>query len=321
MAVVRRTSCPWLGWLALALVWLFAAPARAAGADATPGFDIAPAPRWVESVEPNGSSFARDGALGGVAMLVLDMQRVISEDSDWSYIHTVQEITNEAGVAALGELTFEFSPPHERLVLHRVEILRDGAVLSRLSPGAVQVLQRERSLEERLYDGGQTAVIVLPDVRVGDVIVREFSIVGRNPVFGHDTAAHLTLEFAAPVGVVHASVPRLRLLDPATRVPARVPRLARAEPRGDDHRRAAGAGAADRAGGQQHPSGDRRGRADGGLGPVRHRVFARALAIPAASLRHGGDALTRDAAVRAAAYSRPWRSAAHLRPPSRPPRR
>lgn len=212
MAVVRRTSRPWLGWLALVLVAWFAVPARAGKADATPGFDIAPPPQWVESVEPNGSSFARDGALGGVALLVLDMQRMISEDSDWSYIHTVEEITNEAGVAAVGELTFEFSPPHERLVLHRVEIHRGGTVLSRLSPGAVQVLQRERSLEERLYDGSQTAVIVLPDVRVGDVIVREYSIVGRNPVFGADTAAHLTLEFGAPVGVVHASIASKRPL-------------------------------------------------------------------------------------------------------------
>jgi hypothetical protein len=46
----------------------------------------------------------------------------------------------------------------------------------------VQVLQREAQLESHVYDGARTGVVILSDLRVGDEILREFTIVGANPV-------------------------------------------------------------------------------------------------------------------------------------------
>ena len=47
-----------------------------------------------------------------------------------------------------------------------------------------QVLQRERDLESRVYDGRRTVDLELDDVRPGDVLEFAYTLAGQNPVFG-----------------------------------------------------------------------------------------------------------------------------------------
>ena len=52
------------------------------------------------------------------------------------------------------------------------------------------VLQRERELNQYLFSGGQTAMLVLEDVRAGDILDYAYSIRGANPV-GSGKFSHL----------------------------------------------------------------------------------------------------------------------------------
>ncbi len=140
-------------------------------------------PPWVLPVPAGQGVEATES--GGVALLVVDDQtRAVGRDL-WRFKRRVARLTSEAGLRAWGELKLEFDPPAERLVMHAVRVRRGSESVSKLELGKIAVLQRERALEEYgVYDGTRTAVAVLSDLRIGDVIELEYSLVGNNPVFG-----------------------------------------------------------------------------------------------------------------------------------------
>ncbi len=171
----------WLLVLAVALV--LAVHGQAWAAPAVP-VRVAPTPAWVE---PFDGKLARGTpASGGVALEVIDVQDRFVGGQRWHFMRTAVRIDNELGVESAGQRRFGFTPPYQRLVLHRLEIRRGDSVIPHLDIGKVQVMRREVGLDDNVEDGERTAIVVLPDLRVGDVVYTEFSVVGENPVFaGH----------------------------------------------------------------------------------------------------------------------------------------
>ncbi len=170
------------GLAALVIVVSFLAfPVRAASEDAK--VERRAAPVWVLPASmPTGLGPA---ANGGVAVLVSDEQSRIVGDEVWNFRRRVVQLVNEAGVQAMGELKLDFVPSHERLVLHALLVRRGSEVIAKTASQRFEVLKREAELEERgVYDGKRTALALLADLRVGDVLEYEYSIVGRNPVLG-----------------------------------------------------------------------------------------------------------------------------------------
>lgn len=200
-------------WLAVLLLWLcpWWITAQASGRRDAAGVEVAAAPRWVDRVATPDPAFAIAGARDGVAELLVQRDTRMGAAAPWHYYRTVQQIVGEPGLGTLGELTFEFAP-WERLVLHRIEIHRGDQVLPRLQRDQVVVLRRERSLEARVFDGTQTAVVVLPDLRVGDVVVQEFSRVGRSPERGEMLFERAYLSSTLATGVLHVHVQSDRAL-------------------------------------------------------------------------------------------------------------
>ncbi|PYO75694.1 MAG: hypothetical protein DMD63_16265, partial [Gemmatimonadetes bacterium] len=73
-------------------------------------------------------------------------------------------------------------------------------------------LQREKELERRIYDGTITALFILEDVRVGDVIDFSYTIRGANPILGDRYAGYFWTAYSAPVKAVH-----MRMIHPPER--------------------------------------------------------------------------------------------------------
>jgi hypothetical protein len=99
------------------------------------------------------------------------------EFHDYAYQPVTAELVSEAA-----KHTIEFNPLYQQLTLHRVEVRRDGKWSSRLDPAKVSLARRESGFEKDLSDGEVTALIVLQDVRVNDVVRVSFSIAGSNPI-------------------------------------------------------------------------------------------------------------------------------------------
>lgn len=176
-----------VGCLVLVLgLWLGASGSAMAKAP-RPDWSFGPTPKWVEPIAgPQDPAFATDHAVEGLGYEVIETQRRIVDGKHWTFVRVVVRILSAAGAEHAGQQTFGFSPPNERLVLHGIELRRGDEVSSRLERGEVQLLQREANLENLVYDNRRTAFVLVPDLRVGDVLESSWSVVSESPVMeGH----------------------------------------------------------------------------------------------------------------------------------------
>ncbi len=161
-------------------------------------FDIAAAPAWVKPFEPDTSSPTSRDIPGGVAYLLKDRQESVAPGA--YYYHEVRQITSENGVQNGASVSVSFDPSYQKLAFHLLRVTRkDGSPVNRLDRAQIKLFQRERNLEEFLYDGSYTAQCELEDVRVGDVLEYAFTIFGANPVKQGKYSSFFSMQWPFPV--------------------------------------------------------------------------------------------------------------------------
>lgn len=169
---------------AISALWLFVGwGTMLLAATATPppfsvSFDIAAVPPWVKTIVPEPAP--RDDDSGGISYLVSDQQENVEPRA--AYYHEARQITSENGVQNGSSITVSFDPSYQRLVFHFIRVARDRVTTDRLERSQIKLLQREKDMEEFLFDGTYTANCQLEDVRVGDVIEFAYTVEGANPV-------------------------------------------------------------------------------------------------------------------------------------------
>jgi len=132
--------------------------------------------------------------------------RQINAANNENFTRAVRQMITFSGVQSGANLTVDFNPSYQALTFHWVRIWRGTNVLDRLDTGKIRVMNQEPELDQFLVVGEQSAVLVLEDVRVGDIIDYAYSIRGANPILG---------------GKFSGSAP-VRLRDPAERLAVRL---------------------------------------------------------------------------------------------------
>jgi tetratricopeptide (TPR) repeat protein/transglutaminase-like putative cysteine protease len=128
-----------------------------------------PAPDWIAPVE-------LPQLRRGPPIVLYDDQRRIEEGRLVSYIDRAIRVDNPQTLTMLGTLQTSWLPDKGDLIVHRVAILRGDEVIDVLAAGAkLEVLRRERQLEQRMIDGARTATLAVPGLRVGDVLRVSYS--------------------------------------------------------------------------------------------------------------------------------------------------
>jgi len=156
-------------------VWLAAVSVvLAAGASQAQDVLRAPAPDWVRSLTSDSQASATDAA--PIRILALDEQ--VRFDAEGVHTHIVRRIRIQTaqGLGMVSTVSAVWSPPSQRLEVHRVRILRGDQVIDVLESQAFQTLQREDNLESSMLDGRLTATLQPRDLRVGDVLETAFTI-------------------------------------------------------------------------------------------------------------------------------------------------
>lgn len=161
-------------------------------------------PTWITPVEPSDASAAASGeTTNGGRYLLFDRQVRVGSAVE-SYTHTARLITNETGLATSSQVRIDFDPSYETVSLHSVTVRRGTETTNRLVPDAVKVVQREPNLEAQVFDGRQSAVLFVSDLRVGDIVETAFTIRAVDPnAQGHYVDTFL-LAAPEPVGHLHA---------------------------------------------------------------------------------------------------------------------
>ena len=162
---------------ASALAFAAAAPAHASETIA-----YEPAPQWTRSAAPAAKAPAPDAD----ALIVAHNQQTrIDAGAITTFADDAIRVINPQMLTALGNLTAQWQPDTQSVVVHTVTIEREGAMLDILAKGTrFEVLRREQNMERLMLDGSLTATMQLEGLKIGDIIHFAYSTVTRDPSLG-----------------------------------------------------------------------------------------------------------------------------------------
>ncbi len=129
--------------------------------------------------------------------LLVDTQRNWQEKA--TYRHYAVKALTQSGVDAISQVTIDFEPSFRKLVVHDIRIIRDGIASDRLESSEHHLIQQEMALGFGIYTGDLTAVYLLDDVRIGDIVEYSYSVIGENPLFTSHYTDLLHIERGATV--------------------------------------------------------------------------------------------------------------------------
>jgi len=165
---------------------------------------VGPSPDWV-TVRDVDEEF-HSGNEGSVTLLLVDHQCRAAEHA--FYYRNVRRLETMGAVQTEGQWRFNsFDPATQELVLHSIVIRREGRSMDQLHLERMRFLQREAGLDWSFsIDGSITLVLLLDDVRVGDIIDASFTIKSVSRLLPHRFWWTAFAPLQTPVGAFHVSV-------------------------------------------------------------------------------------------------------------------
>ncbi len=154
----------------------------------------------------------RDEVRWGIYGLLTDHQVRVTDRGVVEYFRRVRKVLSPTAVQNASEVSIDFDPSFQRLVLHEVVLVRGASRVNQLDLAGVRVIEKERDADQDIYDGSLTALLFLNDVRPGDVIDYSYSLEGSNPLLGAKYADEFDFSSQFPVRVM-----RHRVIAPASR--------------------------------------------------------------------------------------------------------
>ena len=128
-----------------------------------------------------------------------DMQVDRRPGQDATYTDYIYEPRSQGNMADAGRFEISFNPDYQQLTLHRVELRRDGRWQSRMKPAEISIARRERQFEQDISDGQVAALIVIEDVRPGDVVRISWTVAGSNPILAGQFSEQTYLAYGHPI--------------------------------------------------------------------------------------------------------------------------
>jgi len=158
-----------------------------------------PVPEWVEKIKFSDKNlkYKSEASEGEYYLLADDQVNVL--DGRVFYSHYAIKLFNENAVEKNSRITIDFSPDYQSMQIHEVILWRNGVAIKQKIKNKLKLLQREKELENLIYDGRWTATLLLDDVRKGDVLEYSYSLKGQNPAFRNNHSELVYLQWSVPV--------------------------------------------------------------------------------------------------------------------------
>ena len=201
MRRLRRQGWFFEGAIAMRVVWgaFLAGTCLSTPALAADEVVYADVPGWVQQADISAGL-----AGGGPSELLYDWQYRIEDSVVHAYTDRAVRIDNPQALMQENQLSLAWMPDKGDLILHKLEVYRDGEVIDLIAQGsAFEVIRREQGLEQRLIDGELTATLSVPGLRVGDVLRTAYTITTDDQALGDEAQVFQYLP-AAPWQVQQA---------------------------------------------------------------------------------------------------------------------
>ncbi|WP_154222367.1 DUF3857 domain-containing protein [Marinicella rhabdoformis] len=145
-----------------------------------------------ESFQPFGTEFR-------ASTLLIDRQIFSHQGDDATYVRYINGVNNENGLKDIGKIELDFQPEYEKLKIHAVVIHRDNKQIDVLKDHEFEIIRQERELQNQLYSGTKTALLVIKDLRVGDFLELAYTRTGKNPIFSDHFFGQYQMSWSIPI--------------------------------------------------------------------------------------------------------------------------
>jgi transglutaminase-like putative cysteine protease len=158
-----------------------------------------PAPAWaaISELLP-----VPEAANGPVFIRRQDLEIHLSEQGQAQYVGFRTRILQPSALQ-LGNISIAWNPRAGAPIVHEIKVFRDGQVTDVLKGSSFEVLRREDQLEAARLDGILTAVLRVPDLRVGDELEVDLTTFTSDPTLGPNEAGLLAIGSSPPPGRYH----------------------------------------------------------------------------------------------------------------------
>ncbi len=155
-------------------------------------------PQWIKVITVNEPDTIVEEAY---QYLLLDYQNHLANDE--FYLHYAIKILNAQGIQDFSNLEFQFDPHYESIEIHTLNILRNGHRINKLKSSKIEIVQRETDYERAIYDGKKSVLIILDDIREGDILEYSYTLKGSNPINGKYRGGSFYQEYSVFVNRIY----------------------------------------------------------------------------------------------------------------------
>ncbi|MEP7141943.1 MAG: DUF3857 domain-containing protein [Ferruginibacter sp.] len=164
----------------------------------SPRPSVSKEPAWIskKNIDYNKTTLDKD-ATDGYIDISFEVQVSLADQSE--YFRSSKKIISQAGVQNGSEISVSFDPSHEQLIFHTIRIIRNGETINKLRLSDIKTVHQEDELAAFIYNGSLNAVLILEDVRQGDIIEYSYTRKGFNPIFKNKYTREFGMEFSFPL--------------------------------------------------------------------------------------------------------------------------
>jgi len=99
----------------------------------------------------------------------------------------------QSSALQLGNISIAWNPSSDAPIVHEIKLFRDDQVIDVLKDSSFEILRREDQLEMAMLDGTLTAILRIPDLRVGDELEVNLTTFANDPTLGRNDSGILVL--------------------------------------------------------------------------------------------------------------------------------
>lgn len=179
MAIERQGLVVRVSFLALASM-LVAGPVGVQAQQVRRG----PAPAWAA---PSALLPVPESVSGPLFIRRQDLEVHLGDQGQAQYFGYRIKILQSSALQ-LGNISIAWNPAAGAPIVHDIKLFRESQVIDVLKDSSFEILRREDQLEAARLDGTLTAVLRVPDLRVGDELEVDLTTFASDPTLGHNEA-------------------------------------------------------------------------------------------------------------------------------------
>lgn len=159
---------------------------------------IEKAPAWITTnIIDYTQALLDKNATDGYVNIGYEVQVSLADKSE--YVRRSKKIISSAGVQNAAQVSINFDPSYQQLFFNTIHIIRGTKTLNKLQISKIKIVHQEKDLNNFIYNGTLNALLILEDVRQGDVIEYSYTLKGFNPIFNNKYSAEFGLQFSIPM--------------------------------------------------------------------------------------------------------------------------